>query len=140
MPCTCRAVATPGRGGAVDVEGRLLVRVLAIAQRLAQHAGQGEARREVLLFLLAANQPRDRRVIGCGAGKAAAARRRRVASVVPPCASISACISAKCAGSVSTATPAWFFAALRIIAGPPMSMFSMQSSKAAPFATVASKG
>src|SRR5262245_32367844 len=34
----------------------------------------------------------------------------------------------------------WFFAAARIIAGPPMSMFSMQSSNEAPFATVASNG
>ena len=39
-----------------------------------------------------------------------------------------------------TATSWWFFAAARIIAGPPMSMFSMQSSKSAPFATVASNG
>ena len=33
-----------------------------------------------------------------------------------------------CAGSVSTATKSWFFAAARISAGPPMSMFSTQSS------------
>ena len=38
------------------------------------------------------------------------------------------------------ATSAWFFAAARIMAGPPMSMFSMQVSKSAPFATVASNG
>ncbi len=37
-------------------------------------------------------------------------------------------------------TKAWFFAAARIIAGPPMSMFSMQVSYPAPFATVASNG
>ena len=60
--------------------------------------------------------------------------------MVPPFASISARTPSSCPGSVSTATWAWFLAALRIMAGPPMSMFSMQSAKPAPPATVASKG
>ena len=43
--------------------------------------------------------------------------------------------------SVSTATSFQFLAALRTMAGPPMSMFSMASSKVQPGrATVASKG
>ena len=45
-----------------------------------------------------------------------------------------------CDGSVSTATCMWFLAAARIRAGPPMSIFSMQSSAGAPDATVASNG
>ena len=36
------------------------------------------------------------------------------------------------AGSVTTATNPWFFAAARISAGPPISIFSMQSSRPAP--------
>jgi hypothetical protein len=39
-------------------------------------------------------------------------------------------------GSVTTATDSWFFAAARIIAGPPMSICSTQSSGDAPDATV----
>jgi hypothetical protein len=38
------------------------------------------------------------------------------------------------------ATSPWFFAAARIIAGPPMSMFSTHVSKSAPDATVARNG
>jgi hypothetical protein len=41
---------------------------------------------------------------------------------------------------VHTATCPWFFAAERVIAGPPMSMFSTAVSKLAPPATVCSKG
>ena len=48
---------------------------------------------------------------------------------------------AYCDASVSTATSRQFFAAERTIAGPPMSMFSIASSRVQPaFATVASKG
>ena len=42
--------------------------------------------------------------------------------------------------STTTATSSWFFAAARIIAGPPISIFSMHSSKPAPSSTVASNG
>ena len=44
------------------------------------------------------------------------------------------------AGSVTTATEAWFFAAARTIAGPPMSICSTHSSASAPEATVAWNG
>jgi len=43
-------------------------------------------------------------------------------------------------GSTPTVTRAWFLAALRIIEGPPMSMFSTTSSCGALRATVASNG
>jgi hypothetical protein len=41
---------------------------------------------------------------------------------------------------VTTATLAWFFAAERTIAGPPMSICSMDSSTPAPDATVCWNG
>ena len=51
---------------AVRVEGGALVRVLAVAQRLLQRAGEGEARREVLAA--PCREPAgDRRVVGGGA-------------------------------------------------------------------------
>ena len=71
--------------------------------------------------------------------KALAAHAARWPSAVPP-ASMAAMASGYWAGSVSTATPAWFLAAARIMAGPPMSMFSLISRGAAPESRVASNG
>ncbi len=45
-----------------------------------------------------------------------------------------------CSGEVITATLAWFLAAARTIAGPPMSICSTHSSDAAPEATVSVNG
>ncbi len=72
---------------------------------------------------------------------AATASAKRVASPTrSPCCS-SASTPSYCDASVSTATSFQFFAALRTIAGPPMSMFSIASSSVQPaFATVASNG
>ncbi len=72
-------------------------------------------------------------------------RQRRSANFVLslnlPSASSSANACGYCAASVSTPTSFQFFAALRTMAGPPMSMFSMASSSVQPgLATVASKG
>ncbi len=66
---------------------------------------------------------------------------RRVASAVSPAISISLATRSKSAGSVTTVTLSKFFAADRSIVGPPMSMFSINSSAVRPaFAAVASKG
>jgi hypothetical protein len=59
--------------------------------------------------------------------------------VHPPVALISVIMAAYCDGEVATVTYAWFFDDDRSIDGPPMSTFSMQVSKFAPDATVASK-
>ena len=48
--------------------------------------------------------------------------------------------SAYCNGLVTTATLAWFFAAARTMAGPPMSISSTHCSGGAPLATVDSNG
>ena len=70
---------------------------------------------------------------------AAAARRRRSSSVKPP-AAIACRVSAYWIGLVTTATLAWFLAAARTMAGPPMSICSMTSASFAPDATVSSNG
>jgi len=57
----------------------------------------------------------------------------------PPEASISAMIRGYWAGSVTTVTYLLFLDAALTMAGPPMSMFSMASSREAPFAMVSSK-
>ena len=58
-----------------------------------------------------------------------------------PSALSSAITPSYCEASVSTATSFQFLAALRTMAGPPMSMFSIASSKVQPgLATVASNG
>ena len=44
------------------------------------------------------------------------------------------------AGSTTTVTDSKFFAAARIMAGPPMSMFSITASASAPLATVSRNG
>ena len=71
---------------------------------------------------------------------AAAARDRRVSRDSPPCAPISSRIAAYRDGSTTTATDSKFFAAARTMAGPPMSIFSITSSCAAPDATVSRNG
>ena len=72
--------------------------------------------------------------------KAAAANVRLVARVTPPSASISARMPSYRAGSTTTVTDSKFFAAARIMAGPPMSMFSITASASAPLATVSRNG
>ena len=57
----------------------------------------------------------------------------------PPSATASS-TSAYRAGSTTTATDGWFFAAARTIAGPPMSICSTHSSGDAPEATVSVNG
>ena len=81
LPCTCVAVAMPGRAAAVGVERRALVRVLAVAQRLPQRAGEARGAAGSPRRAAPANQPRDRGVVGGGAGiggggEAAAQRQR----------------------------------------------------------------
>ena len=71
--------------------------------------------------------------------KAWAASRRRSASVNPPPASAWV-TSGYMAGLVMTATLAWFLAAARTMAGPPISICSTTSAGGAPLATVASNG
>ena len=70
---------------------------------------------------------------------ARAARARRCAAVVPPSRNAST-IRGYPDGAVTTATFAWFFAAARTIAGPPMSICSTQASKSPPAATVSRNG
>ncbi len=70
---------------------------------------------------------------------ALAANARRCARVNPPPEIASRTIG-YAAGEVTTATEAWFFAAARTIAGPPMSICSMDSSTDAPDATVSWNG
>lgn len=70
---------------------------------------------------------------------ARAASARRCRSVKPP-ASRAASSAGYADESVTTATEAWFFAAARTIAGPPMSICSTHSSRPAPEATVAWNG
>ena len=71
--------------------------------------------------------------------KAAVASRCRSARVKPPAAT-AVRTSAYRAGSTTTATDGWFFAAARTIAGPPMSICSTHSSGLAPEATVSVNG
>ena len=71
--------------------------------------------------------------------KARAASARRSARVKPP-ASSAASTTGYASGEVTTATLAWFLAAARTMAGPPMSIFSMHSSMDAPEATVSENG
>ena len=75
------------------------------------------------------------------ANTACAHSRRSPRVVAPAWARISETTRAYCAASVTTVTLSKFFAALRSIDGPPMSMFSIASCSAMPgFATVASNG
>lgn len=72
---------------------------------------------------------------------ASAARRSR--NRLPVAQSLSASsfsTAAYCDTSVTTVTCAWFLAAARTIAGPPMSTFSTHSAHGAPRATVLPNG
>jgi hypothetical protein len=72
---------------------------------------------------------------------AATDRAKRVLSLILPLALSSSITAGYWAASVSTATSFQFLAALRTMAGPPMSMFSIASSSVQPgLATVASNG
>jgi hypothetical protein len=72
---------------------------------------------------------------------AATARAKRSLSESLPCACSSASTPAYWSAAVTTPTSCQFLAALRTIAGPPMSMFSIASASVQPaLATVASKG
>ncbi len=72
---------------------------------------------------------------------AATDRAKRVLSLSLPLALSSSITAGYCAASVNTATSFQFLAALRTMAGPPMSMFSIASSSVQPgLATVASNG
>jgi len=62
------------------------------------------------------------------------------ATVAKPGCSLEEAIENIDIGGPSMIRSAWFLAAARIMAGPPISMFSMQVSKSAPFATVVSNG
>src|SRR5947207_5542867 len=70
---------------------------------------------------------------------ARAASRRRWSSVKPPSRS-AAMISGYASDVVTTATLAWFLAAARTMAGPPMSICSTQASTSGPEATVSRNG
>ena len=71
---------------------------------------------------------------------ASAASANRVARVIPPSRSISSTIASYRPGFTTTVTDSKFFALARTIAGPPMSIFSIVSSKPAPEATVSRNG
>jgi hypothetical protein len=72
---------------------------------------------------------------------AATASANRVVSESLPADFSSCSTCGYCVASVSTATSFQFLAALRTMAGPPMSMFSIASSSVQPgLATVASNG
>ncbi len=141
MPCSCSAWASPAGRGRVDVERGGLVRVLAVAQRrLPRSASPANCGQPSSAGAsVPANHSATATSYSAMSANARAASARRWASVNPP--SASAPITAGyAAGSVTTATEAWFFAAARTIAGPPMSICSTHSSTSAPDATVAWNG
>ena len=73
--------------------------------------------------------------------KAATASLKRVMSLKPWCSRHSSITDGYCEASVNTATCFQFLAALRTMAGPPISMFSIASSSVqSGIATVASNG
>ncbi|MNJ60272.1 hypothetical protein D3C77_559930 [compost metagenome] len=72
--------------------------------------------------------------------KARAANDLRRASEVAPSAFRASMIRPMLIESTATATWPWFLLPERIMAGPPMSMFSMAASKPPPDSTVFSKG
>ncbi len=63
-----------------------------------------------------------------------------MAGLTAPASSISARTSGYWEGDTTTATAPLFFAAARIMVGPPMSMFSITVSRSAPEATAAANG
>ena len=121
-----------------QVERRLLVRILAVAQRHLEPAREGPALREALPLVGEGEPLRDR----------SHHRRRSARRPWPPGACGSRATSRRRwrrarraarhnrPGSVTIATKAWFLAAERTIDGPPMSIFSMISSRSAPLITV----
>ena len=115
----------PARRAVHAVARALLVRVLAVAQRL---VGAIEREHDVCGQLLALLQPLDDRRVVRGRARRTprARRRRRVASLTEPSLARSSSSSgAYWSGLVTIVTHAWFFAAARVIAGPPMSIVSM---------------
>ena len=116
----------PPRGGAgAAVARRLLVRVLAVSQLV---VGSLEREDEMARQQLVAFEPADDGGVVRGgvrerlegetpAGLVGRARRRGPRS--------SPSTASYCSGLVTTPTQAWFFAAARTMAGPPMSMVSM---------------
>ena len=129
-----------GRRGRVDVERGLLVRVLAVAQRVLALAAP--ARRTPATRLgasVVAHQLATATSYSAMSAKARAASSLRCVSEKPP--SVRACrISGYAVTAVTTATEGWFLAAARTIAGPPMSICSTHSSTLAPEATVSVNG
>ena len=125
-----------GAGGVgPGVEGRLLVRVLAVAQHrpCASSAmvivpGKGPS------AVCAGKEVGDRPIVARPCGR----RPRRPAggaapSVVQPWAAIWSRISEYCAASVAMVVKAWFLAAARTSVGPPMSICSIASSSVTPW-------
>ena len=108
----CRAVAGPRRDSPPPQRrgdrGRLLVRILAVAQhRFAMQARAGSRREIGTASSVASKVVGDGPVVAGRAGEAA--RRpvcRRSSSVVPPWSSTCSRISAYCSGAVATATKA----------------------------------
>ena len=125
-PCR-RAASTPSHQLAVPADAvarAVLVRVLAVAQRL---AGALAARGGVCCgqrVVAVCSHATIGGVVGRGVGERGdgrargGCRRRRV----PSLASARRAPASYCDGSVTTPTCAWFFAAARTIVGPPMSI------------------
>ena len=123
------------------IERRALMRVLAIAQRLDQFSAEGAIVRGIVVQRV--REPvRDRGIVGGGAR--IGFRRQSLSQLQGNHAAVAAPFRRALFRSRMDRPPRsrrmWFLAAARIIAGPPMSMFSMQSSYEAPLATVASNG
>ena len=78
-------------------------------------------------------------IVLCGGGKCFCRKRSASFSCVLPFSSISFCTVGKSSGSTKTVTASKFFTALRIILGPPISIFSIASSSDAPRAIVSRK-
>ena len=122
-------VVPPARRAADAVPRAVLVRVLAVAQRLA-----GALEREVDELGGAPRsrlEPRDDLRVERGGARERGDRERApgvVADGVVVGVELLRAAAAYCDGSVTTVTNAWFFAAARTIAGPPTSMVSMPGS------------
>ena len=133
MPASTWAVAIVPRGGiALDVQRRGLMRILAVAQNALALVGQVQARRERFAGLALRCARRAswrrgrrrwryaRRPWPRGAGAARAACRHGRAHRAPRHSR---------SDRHSTMTCSWFLAAARSMAGPPISMFSIASSR-----------
>ena len=85
MPCSWRAVATPGRDFGADVEGGVLVRVLAVAQRAGELAAEGAPGRRASRRSRARTSWRSRRHRRrCARTPSAPARGGSARRVAPP--------------------------------------------------------